>query len=61
MPHWCTSWVKGPFEKHAVLPGICQEESKGFVPPQLVRLGPAAGAQVSACMSPLLLDLTRMQ
>lgn len=59
--HWCTSWVKDPFEKHAVLRGFCQEKSKGFLPPQPVRLRPAAGAQVSARVSPLLFDLTKMQ
>ena len=48
MPHWRTPWVEGPFEKHSALPRICQQKSKGFLPPQPARLGPAAVAQVSA-------------
>lgn len=48
VPHWSTPRVEGPFEKHSVLPRICQQKSKGSPLLQPVRLGPAAVAQISA-------------
>ena len=40
--------LEDPFEKHSLLPRICQQKSERSPPPQPVRLGPAAVAQISA-------------